>query len=232
VPSTSDIAARAATSRANDGLAVFAEEQSAGRGRRGRPWSAPPRSSILLSVLIFPTGPLDDPGWLTALGAVAVAEVVETFTRAEARIKWPNDVRVDRRKVAGILVERGRGAVVGIGLNINVEAGDFAPELAGSATSMLRLAGRRFDRSEVARPLLQRLDHWYGLGLAEGPASLDAPVRSRSEHVGRDVRVETTAGVVEGRLEAIQVGRGIVLTGRGGDTIRLDGRDVHTIGSP
>jgi BirA family biotin operon repressor/biotin-[acetyl-CoA-carboxylase] ligase len=228
VPSTNDIAARAASSRANDGLAVLAEEQTAGRGRRGRKWSAPPRSSILLSVLIFPGGPLDDPGWLTALGAVAVSEVVAEMTGAEARIKWPNDVRVDRRKVAGILVERGPGAVIGIGLNVNVAPGDFPPDLADSATSMLRLAGRKFDRSQIVRWLLLRLDHWYGLGLNEGPASLDPPVRSRSEHVGRDVRVATTTGVVEGRLETIEVGRGIVIA-RDGAQIRLDGRDIMAI---
>jgi BirA family biotin operon repressor/biotin-[acetyl-CoA-carboxylase] ligase len=232
VPSTNDLAARAGSSRANDGLVVLAEEQSAGRGRRGRTWSAPARSSILLSVLIFPDGLLDDPGWLTALGAVAVAEAVAEATGSDARIKWPNDVRVERRKVAGILVERGPGAVVGIGLNVNVAAGDFPPELAESATSMLRLAGRRFDRSEIARLLLRRLDYWYGLGLVDGPASLDTPVRSRSEHLGRDVRVATTTGVVEGRLESIEVGRGITVAGRDGDSIRLDGRDIRAIESP
>src|SRR5262249_26794716 len=160
--------------------AVFAEEQSAGRGRRGRSWSAPPRSSILLSALIFPTGPLDDPAWLTALGAAAVAEVVAEFAGADARIKWPNDVRVDRRKVAGMLAGRGSGGVVGIGLNVNVDPADFPPDLADSGPSLLRLAGRPLDRSEVARRLLQRLDHWYAVGLEAGPASLDAPIRARS----------------------------------------------------
>ncbi len=229
VPSTNDIAARAASSRANDGLAVLAEEQTAGRGRRGRTWSAPPRTSVLLSVLIFPSGPLDDPGWLTALGAVAVAEVVAEFTGADARIKWPNDVRVERRKVAGVLVERGPGAVIGIGLNGNVQAGEFSPELAVSATSMLMLAGWRFDRSEIVRRLLQRLDYWYGLGLEAGPASLDAPVRTRSEHLGREVRVATTTGVVEGRLEAIEVGRGITLAVAGGRRMPIENRDVRAI---
>lgn len=229
VASTNDLAARAAASRANDGLSIFAEEQTAGRGRRGRRWSAPPRSSILLSILIFPDGPLDDPAWLTALGAVAVAEVVSDMVGADARIKWPNDVRVDRRKVAGILVERGVGAVVGIGLNVNLDASAFPPDLAGSATSLSHLAGRPLDRPEVARGLLRRLDHWYALGLATGPASLDDPIRSRSEHLGREVRVETTTGVVLGRLREIEVGRGITLSGDDGSTIRIDGRDVRSI---
>ena len=107
VTSTNDLAARASASSANDGLVILAEEQTAGRGRRGRAWCTPPRSSILMSVLLFPPPYLDDPAWLTAMGAVAVAEVVETWTGCEARIKWPNDVRVEGRKVAGVLVERG-----------------------------------------------------------------------------------------------------------------------------
>lgn len=229
VASTNDLAGRAGSSRANDGLAIFAEEQTAGRGRRGRRWAAPPRSSILMSVLIFPDGPLDDPAWLTALGAVAVAEVVVETTGADARIKWPNDVRVERRKVAGILVERGAAAVVGIGLNVNVAEEELPPDLADSATSLSRLAGRPVDRSEVARRILQRLDHWYTLGLEAGPDSLDAPIRSRSEHLGRKVRVETAAGPFVGRLGRIEVGRGITIDRADGSSIRIDGRDVRSI---
>ncbi len=115
VGSTNDVAARAASNLANDGLVVLAEEQTAGRGQRGRLWTAPPRSSILMSVLIF--SPADSrasrleahagAAWLTALAAVSTAEVVASWSGCDARIKWPNDVRVGGRKVAGILVERG-----------------------------------------------------------------------------------------------------------------------------
>ena len=101
-------------SASNDGLVVLAEEQTAGRGRRGRSWTAPPRSSILMSVVLFPPPHLAPAvpeaafgcAWLTALGAVATAEVVAAWTGRDATIKWPNDVRVDGRKIAGILVER------------------------------------------------------------------------------------------------------------------------------
>ena len=114
VTSTNDLAARAGTSASNDGLVVLAEEQTAGRGRRGRSWTAPPRSSILMSVVLFPPPHLAPAvpeaafgcAWLTALGAVATAEVVAAWTGRDATIKWPNDVRVDGRKIAGILVER------------------------------------------------------------------------------------------------------------------------------
>ena len=114
VTSTNDLASRAAASLSNDGLVVLAEEQTAGRGRRGRRWTSPPRSSILMSVLLFPPAHLAPPvpeaafgcAWLTALGAVATAEVVTAWTGRDATIKWPNDVRVNGRKIAGILVER------------------------------------------------------------------------------------------------------------------------------
>ncbi len=114
VTSTNDLAARAGASASNDGLVVLAEEQTAGRGRRGRSWTAPPRSSILMSVLVFPPEPpAPQPPeaafgcvWLTVLAAIATADVVVAWTGCDARIKWPNDVRVSGRKIAGILVER------------------------------------------------------------------------------------------------------------------------------
>ncbi len=152
VTSTNDLAARAGASRSNDGLVILAEEQTSGRGRRGRTWTAPPRSSILMSVVLFPPPQLmpgDSSGasgraWLTALGALATAEVVCSWTGQKARIKWPNDVRVEGRKIAGILVERALapstappfprqpaeaawGAVIGIGLNANLSREDFRP---------------------------------------------------------------------------------------------------------
>ena len=154
VSSTNDVAVRAAGSTANEGLVILAEEQTAGRGRRGRAWTAPPGSSILMSVLLFPPAALAETAWLTALGAVATAEVVAAWTGLDAgiTIKWPNDVRVGGRKIAGVLVERGQGAVIGIGLNANVESGAFPPELRATATSLCIITGRRIDRSELRPP--------------------------------------------------------------------------------
>lgn len=198
VGSTNDLAAEAGSSRFNDGLAVFAEEQTAGRGQRGRVWTAPAGSSLLVSVLLFPPPTLDRPNWLTALAALAVAEVVGP----DARIKWPNDVRVDGRKVAGILVERGRATVVGIGLNVNLAAADLPAEVRDRATSLQILRGGPLDRSDVARDLLRRLDHWFGLAVTAGPGELGEPWWDRCEHRGRDVAVETTAGGrVAGRVD-------------------------------
>jgi BirA family biotin operon repressor/biotin-[acetyl-CoA-carboxylase] ligase len=160
--STQTVAAGAAHCAANHGLAVLAEEQTAGRGRRGHRWLAPPRSSILVSVLVFPPPTLREQSWLTAWGAVAIGQVVEEVGRRNVHIKRPNDVLVDGRKLAGILVEQcGSAYAVGIGLNVNIPEHAFPPELRATATSLARIGGRAFDRSDLARRLLQRLDALY-----------------------------------------------------------------------
>ncbi|MDR3619851.1 MAG: biotin--[acetyl-CoA-carboxylase] ligase [Paludisphaera borealis] len=231
--STSDAAARGAGAAANDGLVILAEEQTTGRGQRGRSWSAPPRSCILMSVLLFPPSELSPIGresaggtaWLTALGAVATAGLVAEWTGCDARIKWPNDVRVDGRKVAGILVERvirprdGSAAsepetavVVGVGLNVNLGVDDLAPELRGKATSLRILSGGgSFDRSELVRDLIRRLDRWYDEGVRDGPSSLNAAWRGLSEHLGRRVRVTTPLQTLAGRLVDLDFQRGLTI---------------------
>ncbi len=211
VTSTNDLAIRAAESRANDGLVVLAEAQTAGRGRQGRSWSAPPASALLMSLLVFPPEPIATPYWLTALGAVAVAELVEHRTGRPAGIKWPNDVRVDGRKVAGVLVERGSGSIIGIGLNVHAAADDFPAELRDTATSLALLAGRPLDRSDLARELVERLDARYGEGLDQGPGPLDRAWRSRLELLGQPVRVITAGETVSGQLLDAGLSLGVVV---------------------
>ncbi|QEH36102.1 Bifunctional ligase/repressor BirA [Aquisphaera giovannonii] len=237
VTSTNDVAARAADSPANDGLVVLAEEQTAGRGQRGRSWTAPAGSSILMSALLFPpprltSGPDGSGGpagnaWLTALAAVATAELVAACTGRPARIKWPNDVRVDGRKVAGILVERALppagpgggpsparpgGVVIGVGLNVSLPAGALPEELRPRVASLDELgAGPDPDRSELARELILGLDRWYDAVSSAGPAGLAAAWSALSEHLGRAVRVSTPDGDVAGRLLGLSLERGLLL---------------------
>jgi BirA family biotin operon repressor/biotin-[acetyl-CoA-carboxylase] ligase len=236
VASTNDLAARAASTLANDGLVVLAEEQTAGRGQRGRSWVVPPQSSILMSVLLFPPlklrptdlEPCASLAWLTALAAVATAELVSEWTGHTARIKWPNDVRVDGRKIAGILVERAlapanptfhRGAgpsaeggvVVGIGLNGNIDLESFPLELRSRATSVESLTRTVIDRSELARDLIRRLDHWYDRVMSEGVFVLSTPWRERSEHLGNLVCVRLPGDQVRGRLVDLDLRHGLTI---------------------
>jgi BirA family biotin operon repressor/biotin-[acetyl-CoA-carboxylase] ligase len=229
VRSTNDLAGRAAASRTNDGLVVLAEEQTAGRGRRGRTWSAPARSSVLMSALLFPPEPVAGPEWLTALGAVATAVTVEEWTSRPARIKWPNDVRVDGRKIAGILVERGQGSVIGIGLNVNLAEGDFPEDIRALCTSIAILTGDQADRSEVARTLIRHLDEFYCLGLAEGPESLGSRWRARFEAMGRTVLVQTPSLAISGRLVDADLLRDLTIAPDEGPALTIPLRDVLSL---
>ncbi len=195
------------------GTVVTASEQSAGRGRQGRTWTAPAGRALLCSILIR-----EPPRLLPLAAGVAVAEVVG----ADAQIKWPNDVLVARRKVAGILVEArpaDRWAVVGIGLNVALGPEDFPPELRDRAGTLGR------DPSEieaVLSALLGEVSRWINAG---ADAVLDA-VRARDALRGREIRwagrTGTGAGIDgDGRL--------VVATEDG--EVRLDAGEVHLGGA-
>ncbi len=168
--STNDLAARAGDDGLPGGLVIFAESQRAGRGRLGRPWTSPPRQALLFSVLLRPdTVAVNRWPELTFCAALAVAETAERLIGQPARIKWPNDVLVAGRKVAGILLEAHRRqtpgfVVVGIGVNVLQHPADFAPELRERAGSLAMVSADGApppDRHQVAGMLLQRLGIHY-----------------------------------------------------------------------
>jgi BirA family transcriptional regulator, biotin operon repressor / biotin---[acetyl-CoA-carboxylase] ligase len=209
--STNERAKLLAAAGAPHGTLVTADEQTAGRGRQGRVWTAPPRSAVLMSVVLRE---LDERLPLTA--AVAVADALPL----EATIKWPNDVWIDGRKVAGILVE-GRPqegwAVVGVGVNVGTL--DFPAELAGSATS-LRLAGLDGDTESVLADVLRSLDHWLG---APPEAVLHA-WRSRDGLKGERVRWTGGEGVAGGIDDS-----GALLVETPAGPVTLDAGEVHLL---
>ncbi len=206
--STNDLALVLGSDPANDGLVLLAGEQNAGRGQYGRSWQAPARSSVLMSVLLFPPPHLCRPVVLTAWAAVAVAETIAELTDLQPKIKWPNDVYLNGKKVCGILIEqRGIGrpgeapaTAVGIGLNVS-QPGEFFDQ-AGLTLggSLLSITARRFDYQEVARKLIHRLDDLYALLLEGNLAPLEIRWKQRLGLAGKQVRAETLAGSREGRL--------------------------------
>jgi len=232
VGSTNDLAARAAASSTNDGLVFLAEEQTSGRGSRGRKWSAPAGSSILMSCLLFPPIPLQDPGWLTSFAAVAVAEAIAELglmMRGEpikARIKWPNDIWFEGRKLGGILVERGQGTVIGIGLNVNLRPEDFPEELRETATSLQAVVGRTIDRSELVRLILRQLDRAYDSSIRRGPDDLGSLYERRSAHYWHEVDVSTPSGIVRGRLGKIDLRMGLEVGLSHDDSRKISLKDV------
>jgi len=209
--STSERAKALAAAGTLHGTLVTADEQSAGRGRQGRVWSAPPRSAVLMSLVLRE---LDELLPLTA--AVAVCEALPV----EAGVKWPNDVWIDRRKVAGILVE-GRPqegwAVLGIGLNVTTEA--FPPELAVTATS-LRLAGADTTTEAVLGDLVTSLARWLD---APRDAVL-AAWRSRDALKGERIWWSGGEGIADGIDDS-----GALLVQAGTGPVTLDAGEVHLL---
>jgi BirA family biotin operon repressor/biotin-[acetyl-CoA-carboxylase] ligase len=210
--STNERARELAWSGAPHGTLVTAAEQTAGRGRQGRTWTAPPSSAILASLVLR-----DPPRLLPLAAGVAVAEVIGPL----ARVKWPNDVLVAGRKLAGILVEgrpQERWAVLGIGLNVAVNEDQFPPELRARAGTM----GLGLDAIEpTLERLLERLERWL---YAAPDAVLDA-LRGRDALAGRQLRW----GGGEGEAAGIDgEGRLIVITATG--RTALDAGEVHLVG--
>jgi BirA family biotin operon repressor/biotin-[acetyl-CoA-carboxylase] ligase len=198
--STNDEARALAEAGAADGLVVVAERQTAGRGRRGAAWFSPPGESLAFSLVVRPAEPKSMWPRLALAAGLAVAEVLERHGLM-AGIKWPNDVWVGRRKIAGVLIEAGRDfAVIGIGLNVNTR--DFPPGVAEIATSLALETGEAVCRAEVLAAVLRRLE-WRRRQIgAEFPALLDA-VRHRCVLTGNPVRLSTAAGPRHGRVDGI-----------------------------
>ena len=155
---------------APEGALVVAEEQTAGRGRLGRSWFAPAGTSLLCSLQLRPDTPPKRLPELTGIAARSCAEAIAALTGLEPALKFPNDVLVGERKVAGILAEAREGRVVlGIGVNVNVPAGELPEHVDRPATSLLVETGRELDRAELLAELLERLERRYDVWLNAAP---------------------------------------------------------------
>ena len=188
-----------------EGAIATTDHQTGGRGRLGRTWADEPGTALLLSVLLRPPAERRAPE-LSLVAALAVALCVEHATGLSAQIKWPNDVMLDRHKVAGILAElRGDEVVVGIGLNVNQTREHLPLDARTPAASLRTVTGREYDREALLATLVTGLDTAYAAWLAGGLDALYHELGSRDFLRGRRVRhegVEATGVMVDraGRL--------------------------------
>ncbi|GII03559.1 biotin--[acetyl-CoA-carboxylase] ligase [Planobispora takensis] len=177
---------------ARQGAVIVAESQFAGRGRLGRSWSAPPRSALTFSVLLRPDPPPAKQGWLPLLAGLAAASAVRRLAEVDVRLKWPNDLLIGERKLAGVLAERVDSAVIiGIGLNVSLRAEELPVE---TATSLALEKAACTDRDPLLRAVLREIEtHYREWSQAHGDADacgLRAAYLATSATVGRRVRVE------------------------------------------
>lgn len=167
VSSTNDLVWQMAQAGAASGLVVFADRQSAGRGQRGNIWESPPQVGLWLSILLRPRLEPADSARLTDWAAQAIALTIRDHLQVSARIKPPNDIYLEARKIAGVLVEMrvkkngDYAAIVGIGVNVNQTAANFSEQLRDSAGSLAMATGKEIDRQRFAIALLQQLDRTY-----------------------------------------------------------------------
>lgn len=229
--STNTVARELAAAGAPHGTVVTAAEQTAGRGRQGRSWTAPPDAALLYSAVVRPIEPRHTV--LPLAVALAVCEAAEGLRPGiECKVKWPNDIHLDGRKLAGILIEarpQDGWAVLGVGLNLAIaqfpeELRDRAISLFGSAPAVpfADMPGKRNSWAGVAGALSERLEMW----LQADPETVLGAWRTRDALCGREVSWDKGSGVADGVDE-----RGFLLVRLAdGDRVALGAGDVHLTG--
>lgn len=198
VTSTNDIARRLAGDGAEEGTTVVADEQMKGRGSRGRVWLSPLGANLLVSVILRPDISGERRGEIALVAAAAAARAIRCFCGLDARIKWPNDILVGKKKLAGMIVEAaGDAAILGIGINVNWT--DLPDEIARTATSIALELGRTVERDELLTSFLAELDALYGIYCEHGFGKVLGEWRSLEVTTGTDVTVESAGETIRGR---------------------------------
>lgn len=221
--STNDLARSLAEIQVPEGTIIVAEEQTAGRGRMGRPWVSP-RGGIWLSVILRPRLPLAQVPMIGLAASTATSRAIRVTTGLLARVKWPNDVLINGRKVAGILTEAGSDGewvVVGIGINANIPPENLPEGAAHPAGSLEGLLGHPVDRGVLAKALLRELERGYEELRTVGPMAVMRRWREMADTLGRIVRVEMPESTFEGVASDIDDSGALVVRLRNGALQRV-----------
>lgn len=229
IGSTNAEVARRAADGAEAGLLVLADEQTAGRGRQGRTWSAPAGTSLMGSLLLRTDRDLAGVALLPLLVGLALAEACEPFVSgAELSLKWPNDLLADGRKCAGILVEAPTPGVIVVGIGVNVDwRGVQRPEPLAAATSLSEVGRGPVDRWRLLPALIERVDVRHS-GWCEDPAAFLPAYRERCATLGTAVRVEQADGTaLLGTAARVTDGGALVVETDAGATVDLHAGEVH-----
>jgi BirA family biotin operon repressor/biotin-[acetyl-CoA-carboxylase] ligase len=233
VHSTNTVARDLARAGAAEGTVVIADAQTQGRGRLGRTWSSPAGRNLYLSIVLRPRLPDARLGQVSLVAGVAVCEAVREW--CPAVLKWPNDVLVEGRKVAGLLVEsEGAGAerflILGIGVNLNATLEDFPPELRDKAGSIRMVTNALVDRERFVASLLGHLEQRYDELHASGFAPLRAAWESLSVLIGAEICVDEPAGRTEGTALGLDEDGALRVRLASGAEQRILAGDVTVVG--
>jgi BirA family transcriptional regulator, biotin operon repressor / biotin---[acetyl-CoA-carboxylase] ligase len=230
--STNDVVEKLARDGVREGVVVFAESQTRGRGRLGRKWVSPARKGLWFSILLRPNLHPQETTQLTVASATALRRAIFSQTNLRPEIKWPNDILIGGKKVAGILTEmsaeldRVRHVIPGIGIDVNQDASEFPADLRKIATSLKIEAGEAVSRAALATAVLRELDRDY-LRICAGKFSEIA--EEWVEHcgtIGKDVTVRIGDRAIRGCAESLADDGSLVLRTEHGRQQRITGGDV------
>ncbi len=231
--STNDLVSTRARAGEPGGLVIRAISQTTGRGRRGRSWFSPPGSGLYFSILFRAGGEAENSPLLTLLLGVAAAEGLMEATGLRVGLKWPNDLRVNGKKIGGILCEylsppnQPPAVVAGLGVNLTTREADFPPELRESASSVLLSGGRVPDAEGLLDLLLARVAFWY----KEYESSGFGPVRDRwlglCDNLGGTISVRAADEILVGKNNGIDEAGRLLLEKPGGSIERITSGEVE-----
>ena len=223
---------------APEGTVVVAETQLKGKGRRGRSWFSPAGEGIYVSVILRPRVAPSEAPQLVLMAAVAAAEALLAQAALPVSVKWPNDILVGGKKIAGILTEmrlagdRIDHVVIGMGVNVNTPAESLPPEIAAIATSLCAVTGRTFSRAGLLRTYLEKLEGWYALFRERR----FEPIRERwleiSRIIGKQVKIAGVDRTYEGEVVDIDPTGFLILKSPDGGVQRILAGDVSMIEAP
>jgi BirA family biotin operon repressor/biotin-[acetyl-CoA-carboxylase] ligase len=230
--STNDVIEKLARDGVKEGAVVFAESQTKGRGRLGRKWISPERKGLWFSVLLRPDLRPQEATQLTVASATALRRAIQSETGLHPEIKWPNDILIGGKKVAGILTElsaeldRVRHVILGIGVDVNLGASEFPPELRRLATSLKIESGKTISRSELATAILRELDGDYARIGGGRFAEVADEWEAHCQTIGRNVTIQTGDRKIRGRAESLDDDGALLLRTEHGHLERVTGGDV------
>ena len=230
--STNDVIEKLARDGVREGVVVFAESQTRGRGRLGREWLSPAKRGLWFSVLLRPDLQPQATTRLTVASATALRRAIASQTGLKPEIKWPNDILIRGKKVAGILTELSaevdhiKYVVIGMGIDVNLSLSDFPAELRKLATSLRIELGKPVSRSELAVAVLRELDHDYTrLGAGQFAAVADEWERHGTT-IGHEVVIRIGDRRLRGRAESLGEDGALLLRTEHGHLERIIGGDV------
>jgi BirA family biotin operon repressor/biotin-[acetyl-CoA-carboxylase] ligase len=231
--STNSKAYQLALNGAEEGEVVISESQEKGRGRLGRKWFSPPFLNLYLSVILRPRISPHQASLITLMAAIATADAIQKFSGLFPLIKWPNDILLRDRKVAGLLneihseMDRIHFVILGIGVNLNMEEKMFSKEIRVGATSLKIETGQTISRKTFLQSLLQELEKWYTILMKEGSEVILKAWRDRAHIKGRRVKVTSFGETWVGRAIDVNSDGALILETAGGKRKRVVAGDVE-----